>query len=817
MTASSPQLAALCWQPGNRLTAIYQDGKTLQCGTRHMLRQLFGNQALARLKELRHSLSHQDKAVLEHQGPDRHLWLVASRDGEEVRMQLLEGQPSRDSTLLHLVEDLGIGYWHWHLPTDHFFWSPQVFRIFGLPRSHPTSLEDSLSRFHCDDQPKLRALINEALQAPTRKRHLGSILRADGQWRQISVLGISSGKAGAVTDLFGVVQDVTEQQQSQAQIERLAMVAAQGGIGAFICNAEGHIAWGNPACERLLGYKLDEIKGKSPATMLGNACPEAAGAIRRAMTRGQRFEGDLHYPQGAGCPWLHLNITPLYHQLSHDGFIGILDDISERKASEESLKLYQAAFDQVEVGMLILAKDNRIHEANPAACRLLAEPGQALKGRQFPGGFFLASPQPRSGESSQELKLAADPERSIFVLRSPVQGPDAIPYQLVMLRETTASRRANRLLQSNQKMETLGQLVSGLAHDFNNIIGIIQGNLELLDLQLEAEHKGHKAIGNALKAAQRASAITRRLSQFSRQEPVANQPVAAHQALLDAEELLSASLGKDIHLEVELDTCSGTVRVDKGDFVDALLNLAFNARDALGQEGTIRLSCRPVLLGSKIPGLDTETRPGPYTEFVVADNGCGIAPELHDKVLEPFFTTKTRGKGTGLGLSMVYGFVKRSKGYLALRSAPGQGTAVHIWLPQASQDNPLEPVLAEGDSAVLTGKKLLLVDDEKDLLAVMAALLSRLGMVVTSFDNPFDAKAALGGDFDLLLCDVEMPGMTGFDLAEAFAGRQGKPVLLVSGQLSQVPQALASLPRLAKPVSRTDLLRALVQLLRPKE
>lgn len=828
MASLFPQLTTLSWAPGTTTVAIHQDGDTRHQGTKHTLRQYFGPQAKGVLTELRRQLARQPQAHLESLVDDRQLWLSAERQGKAVQLQLLSAAPARDGELMQMAEGLcGVGYWHWHLASDQFSWSPQVYRIFGLPLDHPTSLADTLSRYHQDDQQVLKALIAKASLEPIRRQFQAQILRADGEWRQVGVQGVSTaGKDGQITDIYGVIRDVTAEQQSRAQISRLALVAAQTRTSAFLCDTEGRVEWINPASEALYGYNLAELKGRRPASLLvgSQTDQDTSRRINEAMARRQHFEGDiLNYRRDGKPVWVHLSITPLFHRLRHDGFIAIVSDISDRKASEERLKLYEAAFDQAEVGMLFLRPAEQgmvVEESNQAAQQLLGCTEQALLGQPFPGHFFhqaLQGPLAGGDNDGQELSLAAAPERSLYVLHSPLFGPDRTPYRLVMLRETTERRRAERLEQRNQKMETLGQLVSGIAHDFNNIIGIIQGNLELLDAKLEAEHSGHKAIANALKAANRASTLTRRLSQFSRQEPVSNEEADAHQLLLDAEEMLSASLGSQIALDVELDTHSGTVRVDRGDFVDAILNLAFNARDALGEGGRIRLSCLPVLLGSQIPGLEADVRPGPYIEFVVADNGSGIAPEFKDKVLEPFFTTKPKGKGTGLGLSMVYGFAKRSKGYLSLDSAPGRGTRVHLWLPQASPLN-REVLAAPQDQALLAGKRLLLVDDEADLLAVVDGLLRSFAVLVTSFADPVEARLSFGHqDYDLLLCDVEMPGINGFELAEAFGAHYpGRPVALMSGYMSQVPAHLEQLPRLAKPVSRTALLQCLISLLNRK-
>ncbi|WP_417361207.1 PAS domain S-box protein [Gallaecimonas pentaromativorans] len=828
MAGLFPKLITLRWQPGQPSVCLEQDGQPRTLSVKSFFRQCFQSHATAVLRALRLQLASHNQAVLESQDEHHHHWLSAIVDNQQVQLQVMTTLAGRDSTLLQMADELcGIGYWHWQLRDNRFFWSPQIYQIHGLSPSHPVTLDDTLSHYHPEDQPQLRALMAEVTAGPVRRQFQGRIQRADGQWRRVSVKGVSvSSDGGAVTDVFGVVQDITHHQQSQAKMHRLALVAAQTASGALICDKQRRVEWLNSAFERLTGYGLDDLYQKRPRDFLAGTGTDPATLERvgQAMERHQLFQGDLLNYRKDGTPiWLNLSITPIYHEMQHDGFVVIVNDVSARRASEDRLRLYEQAFDQASLGLLFLHQQNGqlwVKEANSAAKELLAGPSHSLVDMPFPGDFFVRAPLELMETEGESLELSPRraPDDSLQLIHTPLIRPGQAAYRLVILRDTTEQRRTERLLAHNQRMELIGQLVSGIAHDFNNIIGIIQGNLELLAGRLDAEHPGMRSVDKALKAASRASTLTRRLTQFSRQEPVNNEQVEAYQLLLEAEELLSPSLGKHIALEIELDTQSGSVKVDRGDFTDAIVNLAINARDAIGDKGTIRLSCMPVLLGSHIPGLEAEIKPGSYVEFGVSDDGEGIAPAIMDKILDPFFTTKPKGQGTGLGLSMVYGFVKRSKGYLQVRSEPGQGTQIHIWLPQSTSGQP-RPQADDRHLDALKGKKLLLVDDENDLLQVMADQLSLRGFAISAFDDPLKAQKAMADTaFDLLLCDVEMPGLSGFELAEAFMRCQpGKPVLLMSGFLFSVPPHLAHLPRLSKPVSVTRLLGYLVTLLNKRE
>ncbi|WP_115718880.1 PAS domain S-box protein [Gallaecimonas mangrovi] len=828
MAGLFPHLITLTWKPGTHQLTLSEDGTQQQLPLRAFLHQHFGKWSLEAMKALRSQLDEHQQAIVETETAETHYWLSAVREDDCVRLQIVSTMAARDSTLLKIADELcGLGYWHWHLPDNRFFWSPQVYHIHGLPMSYQPSVEDTISRYHSDDQEILRALMVEAQKAPIKRQFKARLLRDDGQWRQVSIKGVSvTDHHGQISDIFGVVQDMTFQQQSQTRMNRLALVVSQTGSGAMICDKERRVEWLNTAFERITGYGLDDLIGQRPGDFLAGKATDAntLHEVYRSMEKRQYFHGDiLNYRKDGSPVWLNMSITPIYHEMHHDGFVIIVYDASTRRASEERLRLYEQAFEQANLGLLFLHEQNGqpvIDEANQAAKQLLAI-GDDSKALAFPGDFFSSNPEAllSNERSGVDLTPKHAPDNTLLVLHTPLHRPDdEAPSQLVILQDITEHRRTEALLARNQKMELIGQLVSGIAHDFNNIIGIIQGNLELLNLKLEPEHPGTRSVEKALKAAKRASTLTRRLTQFSRQEPVSNEEVPAFQLLIDAEDLLSSSLGKNIALEVELDTQCGSVKVDRGDFVDAIVNLAVNARDAIADKGTIRLTCMPVLLGRQIPKLNMEVRPGPYIEFVVADTGSGIAPEHLDKILDPFFTTKPIGQGTGLGLSMVYGFVKRSKGYLQVNSELGKGTDMHIWLPQSSGG---EIFTAQERPALhhLQDKRLLLVDDEADLLQVVSAQLTQLGLQVSAFEDPRQARASLKNtEYDILLCDVEMPKMSGFELAKAFRMQfPDKPILLMSGFVFSVPAELANLPRLNKPVSRTELIRYLVTLLDTQE
>jgi signal transduction histidine kinase len=251
---------------------------------------------------------------------------------------------------------------------------------------------------------------------------------------------------------------------------------------------------------------------------------------------------------------------------------------------------------------------------------------------------------------------------------------------LEALRRAVAEReQAEAMLRQSQKMEAIGQLTGGVAHDFNNLLGVIVGNLERIQRQLLTRSEAERPLRHAMAAVDRAATLVRSLLAFARQQPLVPVPLDVNALVSGIAELIEGALGPSGRLDTRLAPGLGPVCADRNQLENAILNLAVNARDAMAGQGTVTIATRavPPEEARQIPSLrDTD-----YVLLSVTDTGCGMAPEVAERALEPFFTTKPLGQGTGLGLSQVFGFVTQSGGHVALASAPGAGTTVSLYLP----------------------------------------------------------------------------------------------------------------------------------------
>jgi signal transduction histidine kinase len=353
--------------------------------------------------------------------------------------------------------------------------------------------------------------------------------------------------------------------------------------------------------------------------------------------------------------------------------------------------------------------------------------------------------------------------------------------------EIVARRHAEAQLVQSQKMEAVGQLTGGLAHDFNNMLAVILSALALARRRVAA---GDVSIGKFIEAAEdgakRAATLTTRLLAFARRQPLSPESVDANRFVSGMSELLARTLGDQVAIETVLAGGLWHITIDPSQLENSLLNLAVNARDAMPDGGRITIETSNAYLDDAYAAEHEEVRAGQYVLIAVTDNGPGMSADVIARAFEPFFTTKPVGKGTGLGLSQVYGFVKQSKGHIKIYSEPGQGTSIKIYLPRSRSDaSEAKPVVADAlPLPPAAGVIILVVEDDEHVRNVTVAMLRELGYVVVHAARPSEAleKVKTLPRIDLLFTDVMMPEMNGRHLAdEALQIRPDLKVVFATG------------------------------------
>ncbi|MFN3349871.1 ATP-binding protein [Pseudorhodoplanes sp.] len=374
-----------------------------------------------------------------------------------------------------------------------------------------------------------------------------------------------------------------------------------------------------------------------------------------------------------------------------------------------------------------------------------------------------------------------------------------------------ASRRvaAEDALRQAQRMEAIGQLTGGVAHDFNNILMIVKGNVHRLRRDL-SDPKLLRKLEMIDTASQRGETLVRQLLTFSRKQNLTPAVIDLAERVRDIRSLLGPSLRGDIDIRIDVPATIAPVRVDQSELELALLNLAVNARDAMPKGGTIEITVRPVRLRGDAAH---DKLAGDFIALSVSDTGCGIPREIVGRIFEPFFTTKDVGKGTGLGLSQVYGFAKQSGGTVTVSSSVGQGTVFTLYLPRSHEAPQRSAPLRIGDDAPVAAGSVLVVEDNTEVADIATALLNELGYQVTrvaSAQTALDVLAS-GERFDLVFSDVVMPGgMNGVELAHRIGkDYPGLPVVLTTGYYNAGDKPLPrGLPVVRKPYDIAELKKA---------
>ncbi|MGY3621337.1 ATP-binding protein [Bradyrhizobium sp. USDA 10063] len=497
-----------------------------------------------------------------------------------------------------------------------------------------------------------------------------------------------------------------------------------------------------------------------------------------------------------------------------------------RKKAEEAAARITMIFESTTDSVLIIDRDWRLTYLNGPAWADIAE-GQDVRGMTLSEAFPDADDLDITNQILEVTSTQRPAFLEVFCTRRQVwYAINAFPSSqglAIFLRDITDHKHAveaRRLIEEqfhqSQKMESVGQLTGGIAHDFNNLLTVVSNSLNLIEDAGDIS-KVRQFAAAARRATQRGVKLTSQLLAFSRRQILNPKFVNANQLVCDFQGLIQQAVGGGCEVRLRPDEHLWLCHVDPSLLETALLNLALNGRDAMPDGGVLEIETRNVELEE---GAVAECLAGSYVRLAVTDSGYGMPPEVRERIFEPFFTTKEVGKGTGLGLSMVYGFVRQSGGHVTVESTPGAGTTVALYLPKADKA-PDAPVQERKARAVPGGsERILVVDDNEDLLEVTAAMLSSFGYEVVCARNGLEALTMLRGgeQFALLFSDIVMPsGMNGIELArEARRLCTDIKILLTSGYAGDALErhhAVDEFPIIEKPFHVADLARRLQAIL----
>jgi two-component system cell cycle sensor histidine kinase/response regulator CckA len=607
--------------------------------------------------------------------------------------------------------------------------------------------------------------------------------------------------------MWGIQRDFSEKRRLQEQLRvsesRYRNLVEQANDLVILLNEKCEFMFANKRFFELTQYVANEIWGKPVSILV--AADETETIMRQIQGQLNSPDKNLRYTIRLLTKFneehvVDFSMTTLSDANKMSGILAIGRDVtveqSVKTALRESEEKYRSLVEHSLLGVLVI-QDDAIIYANPTLSNLFENDLDSLIGKSL-DSFIHPNDYVQLFEKFSEAALS--PNRDVkFTIRVVTRsggvkmvegwaagitylGKPAIQAALVDVTET--KKLEEQLIQS-QKMESIGQLASGVAHDFNNLLGSIYGVIGILREKLaQLDPNLRKYIDILDSTSQRAAELTSQLLTFSRQHEGNIKPERLNDIVHDAIRILIRSIGKNIKVESVLDPMLYPIEADSGQIESALINLCINARDAMPSGGTLRIETSNAEFTAQKTKRIPDAQPGKYVCMSVSDTGIGMSKDIQQKIFEPFFTTKPIGKGTGLGLSIVYGIVKNHGGLINVYSEQGHGSTFRLYFP-ASEREPLDEE-AIGATEIPRGEEtVLIIDDEATLLDLTRETLESLGYKVITAEGAragIDIFRSRHPEIDLVILDMLMPDMTGTEVYPILKSiRRRCPVLLATG------------------------------------
>ena len=722
----------------------------------------------------------------------------------------------------HLAEAQNIahvGSWELDILENDLQWSDETFRIFEIDKTKfkPT-YEGFLEVIHPDDRDRVNRVYTESIKNKTPYSIEHRLMMPDGRIKLVNErCDTEYDEKGEPIRSFGTVQDISDRKRTDDAIKTIASAVSSTSGDDFYNDLVTNMAEMFDADFAFIGlldehdamkintfvvYSHGEIIPNISYDLKGTPCSNVVGKSACAYPNHVQdlFPDDeklfnLGVDSFVGLPLFSNEGLPVGVIVVMDSkpmknttemeevlkiFVARTEAELEKKKSNETIQKLSLAVEQSPNIIIITNAEGNIEYVNPAFTtatgysknEVLNKNPSIVKSGEMSDMFYknlwdtIKAGKTWSGEfhnrkSNGELYWN---ESKISPIKN-VQGE--ITHFLCIQSDITDKKQTEQKLRRSQKMDALGKLTGGIAHDYNNMLNVILGYTELLEMVVDkggAKDKFSEYIKEIQHATERGSALTRKLLAFSRQEPTQPETVDVNQILLDSQNMLEKTLTARVNLEYKLANQLWPVYLDKGDLEDAILNMCINAMHAMPDGGNLTVATENHKIAMR-EAMILNLPAGEYVKLTISDSGCGMSEEVMNQIFDPFFTTKGQA-GTGLGLAQVYGFVKRAKGAITIDSQVNEGTYISIYFPHNASSNKTENVVEDVVSENVGTESILIVDDEIAICELSKNLLSSKGYQVLVAHNGEEALSVLErNNVDLLLSDVIMPKMDGYKLA----------------------------------------------------
>ena len=576
---------------------------------------------------------------------------------------------------------------------------------------------------------------------------------------------------------------VTRQSVAESQ-EQYHSLFENSPLGVYRVSPDGKYLDANPALIRMLGYDtFDELAEHTLERSSHDTLAATGVFYERIQHTGEVIGLETSWRKGArSLIAVRENAREVRNEMGTLLYYeGTVEDATERKRTEEALAAEEErlAVTLRSIGDAVIAADRRDNVVllNKVAEMLTGYPrieamGRALSEILATLGEHAAEQIMNMDSTGLPFDVAVEgPSRQLFEVRSnPIsEGPEA-GGRVLMLRDVTTARGAQEKMDQEGRLAAVGQLAAGIAHDFNNLLTGVIGSAELLQTDAAVPDSAKQLLQMVADEGHRAARLTRQILDFSRRSISQRHALELDSLLQDIHKLLQHTIPETIRLEFEIEPGNFLVEADSTQIQQVVTNLAVNARDAMQDGGELRLRLAQLNASQEELLPDANMALEPWVVFTVSDTGTGMAPDVLERIFEPFYTTKDIGEGTGLGLSQVYGIVKQHSGHVAVESEPGKGTTFTIYFPVAAKADVPQGDGAQGQAPHGDGETLLLVEDQPQVLKVLQATLERLNYKVLTATNGREGLAEYGlhkQEIALVLTDITMPQLGGVEMSNA--------------------------------------------------
>ncbi len=767
--------------------------------------------------------------------------IIASVRDITARTQATESL-NNYSELLRLTGRIAhVGGWELKASTLEFHWTDETFHICEMDTDYSPTLEDALQLVHPDDQSIVKNAMNKALESGQAYDLQYRLITAKGNIRWIRGICDPEIVDGEIVWLRGTIQDITEAKNNEDAITKSALEWTHAldffEDAIYIIGLDDKVKRVNQAFYNMTGLSPDQVIGQDITSIIHPhgekiPCPVCLARLER---RDEFITMEADHPDNPTNNPIEIMVRIIRNEAGDplSVLMGI-HDLSRTRAIEKSIMQnelrYRTIFEGAPEGIWMIDPDRKTLEINSHLTDMLGYSEKEMIGTR-PIDYvddenkqiFLQqmSKIPATTTRNYEIELRHKDGHNIPTHFSAVSlfNPDkSVMAAIAFVTDLSTQKQTEQALRRSQKMDAIGQITGGIAHDFNNLLSIIIGHLGLLEEELKSNAASSKRLKTINKATKRATDLTRQLLGFSRSQAQNIEVTNVNNIIQAMDSLIARSVTPEVEVKLKLASNIWPTEINKGDFEDSLLNLVINARDAMPDGGKLRIETSNQFVDEITANKKQLLASGDYVHISVCDTGTGISDEHLDKIFEPFFTTKPIDKGTGLGLSMVFGFIKRSHGYINAHSQIGSGSCFELYLPRKTMVRHTAEQLTPTYTQIPGGnEKVLIVEDETSLLELAKENLTDLGYSVLTASNGPEALKILdeNNDIDLLFTDIIMPGnINGYELAEkASTLYPNIKILLTSGFTGKVASKFKTknffTNMLNKPYNRSSLAQML--------